>query len=162
MRRIKPPNIHLPPPLHFSHQWESVIDSKEKTMHVHSASPLYSESKQTGWSTCANSIPSFMTSDIRLYMQIYRVNNQGSGLKLHLMKRHRFACGLAWKQHTHTHKILSSFTIPCAISWSSLWLCASLTITSIVLATKPASLPSIFYLLWPWANKPDQVSQMST
>lgn len=115
MRRIKPPNIHLPPPLHFSHQWESVIDSKEKTMHVHSASPLYSESKQTGWSTCANSIPSFMTSDIRLYMQIYRVNNQGSGLKLHLMKRHRFACGLAWKQHTHTHTkffLLSQYLVP--------------------------------------------------
>lgn len=102
MRRIKPPNIHLPPPLHFSHQWESVIDSKEKTMHVHSASPLCSESKQTGWSTCANSIPSFMTSDIRY--NIETAPHEKASL-----------CMWAGPKTAHTHTkffLLSQYLVP--------------------------------------------------
>lgn len=161
MRRIKPPNIH--PPQHFSHRWESVIESKRTawyTVETH----CFIKSKQTSWSAWENLIPSSVTTDIRLYMQSYRVNDRGSGLKPHLVKR-GLLCMWAGLRAAHTKSsfLLSQYLVP--FPGAPLWLSASLTITSVVLATKPTWPPLTyppFHLLSPWTNKPDQVSQTNT
>lgn len=83
-------------------------------------------------------------------------------MKQHLMKRVYFACWQAlWAGLKTAHKISPAQCLV-LLPGAPLWLGASLTITSIVLATKPAC-P---YLLSPMTlskqTDNDQVNQMST
>lgn len=96
-------------------------------------------------------------------MQIHTVHDQRSGLEQRLMEEGLLcmqAGRVGWSEKQHTKSLLHNASYRCLEL--PMWLGASLTITSIVLATKPACPSLLSPLTGSKQTDNDQVSQMST